>query len=385
MSRAEASRFWWMEGAKWIAAHPGRAAALWGRKLALFWNDHELPDNYSFYTFRRFSSLLERTLTFGPVAALAWCGLVLTWDRRRRLLPLYVAGCAYMLSVLIFFNFARFRLPIVPVLLAFAGAGAVGLAQAARARMGRTAGRRSALAAAVGVVVFAVSWVDWSSAHEEPFQDRLHLGAAYRQAGRLDEAEATFRRVITDAEAVVRRHGGDPSRAATTPGGITFTLALSSAHRDLAGVLLDQGRAAEAVQSLETAVALSPRDAGAWMALGGARRRTGDLEGAEQAYRRATEINPRRFDAWFDLATAQHDRGRPVEALASLGRARRGDPLTPLETADWHYGMGTVLYGMGGRDAEAASHFREALALNPEARQAAEVREALKAIEGSSP
>jgi tetratricopeptide (TPR) repeat protein len=386
MTRGEASHFWWRQGIGWLAQHPVRGALLWGRKLALFWNDHELPDNYSFYTFRQFSSVLARTLTFGPVAALAWCGVVMTWGDRRRLAPLYLAAGAYMMSVLIFFNFARFRLPMVPLLLVFAGAGAAGLWRAAdAARRSRRLDARAGWAAALAAVVLATSFVDWSTPYEEPFQDRLHLGAAYKQAGRLEEAEATLRRVITDAEAVVRRHGGDPSRAATTPGGITFALALSAAHRDLAGVLLDRGRPEEAVRSLETAVALSPTDTGAWMSLGAARRRTGDAEGAEQAYRRAAEISPKRFDVWFDLATAQHERGRSSEALVSLQHAREGVELTALETADWHYGMGTVLYEMGGRDQEAAAHFREALALNPDASQAAEVREALKAIEAGRP
>ncbi|HET6373995.1 MAG TPA: glycosyltransferase family 39 protein, partial [Candidatus Polarisedimenticolia bacterium] len=121
LTRGESSRFWWRQGATWIAEHPGAACRLWLRKLALFWNDHELPDNYSFYTFRRFSSLLALLLTFGPVAVLAAAGGVLTLDRRREMVPLYLAGAGYMFSVLLFFNFARFRLPIVPILLVLAG------------------------------------------------------------------------------------------------------------------------------------------------------------------------------------------------------------------------------------------------------------------------
>ncbi|HKY33117.1 MAG TPA: glycosyltransferase family 39 protein [Candidatus Polarisedimenticolia bacterium] len=382
LSRGEASRFWWSQGLAWIASHPGRAALLWLRKAALFWNDHELPDNYSYYTFTRFSPLLAWTLTFGPVSALAWCGAALTTGRWRRLLPAYIAAGASMVSVLLFFNFARFRLPLVPILLAFAGAGAAGIWEAVRAR----AWRRCLPAAAALAVALPLHSLDWSSLAEEPFQDRLHLGAAYRQAGRLDEAERTLREVIAGAEAMARRHGGDPRRGTGLPGGITFSLALSAAHRDLGGVLMDRGSPAEAARSYETAALLAPADAAVLVSLGGALKAAGDTEGALAAYRRAARIDPGRFDVWFDMATADYESGRLVEALAALERARRAPAsLAPLELADWNYGMGTVLYGMPGRQREAAAYWKEALRLNPRARQAEEVRRALSEMEVVTP
>src|SRR5262249_61036942 len=132
--------------------------------------------------------------------------------------------------------------------------GACGLCGAALARRARPL----LAAAAMLVVALPFVYIDWSSAAEEPFQDRLHLGAAYKQAGRLDEAETTLRQVVADAEAVVRRHGGDPTRADRTPGGITFVLALSAAHRDLAGVLVAQKRHDEAVAEYQVASSLAP-------------------------------------------------------------------------------------------------------------------------------
>src|SRR5262249_30230239 len=58
--------------------------------------------------------------TFGTLAPLGLAGIVLTWRRWRRLLPLYVVLFGYMLTVLLFFNFARFRVPVVPILALFA-------------------------------------------------------------------------------------------------------------------------------------------------------------------------------------------------------------------------------------------------------------------------
>ncbi|HEY3176135.1 MAG TPA: glycosyltransferase family 39 protein [Candidatus Polarisedimenticolia bacterium] len=385
LTRSEASRFWWKEGARWLAANPGRALRLWARKFALFWNDHELPDNYSYYTFKRFSWLLGYLLTFGPVAALAWAGVALSSSDWRRLLPVYLASAGYMVSVLMVFNFGRFRLPLVPILLVFAARALALLPDAARALTGRAPSRVPRLRAAVAILLAALPfmYIDLSSGAEEPFQDRLHLSAAYRQAGRAREAESTLRQVIADAEQVARRHGGDPTRAATTPGGITFVLALSAAHRDLGGILMDDKRYAEAAREYRAASDLSPGDASCLISLGGALKAGGDLEGAAAAYRNAAAIDPASFAARFDLATVYYEMGRMPEALSELEAARRAmtEP-TPLDLADYHYAMGAVLYAIPGREREAVPHFTEALRLNSAAPQAAEVREALARLAG---
>jgi len=385
LTRGEASHFWWRQGLDWMVAHPGRTALLWARKFALFWNDHELPDNYSYYLFREFAPLLRWMLTFGPIAALAWAGALLSAADWRRLLPVYIAGAGYMGSVLIFFNFARFRLPIVPILLVLAARGATGLWDAAVGlRAGKRPGRVALSAAAVLLVALPFVYVDWSTASDEPFQDRLHLGAAWRQAGQPARAEAVYREVIADADAMVRRHGGDPEDPASLPGGVTFALALASAHKDLGDVLMELERPAEAADAYRAAARLSPRDAPVRAALAAALMAEGDVAGAEAAWRAALGIDPSSFTARFDLATLYYESGRFEEALAELAKARAaGKDLPPLDLADYHYGMGTVLFAMPGRRAEAAAHFTEALRLNPDGPHADDAREALRQLQSA--
>ena len=109
-----------------------------------FWNFYELPDNLSYDIVREFAPLLDRLnarfppaslptiaipyrggwiasrlhlfFTFGTIAPLGLAGLVLTHRRWRRLLPIYVLLFGYVATVLLFFNFSRFRVPIVPIL-----------------------------------------------------------------------------------------------------------------------------------------------------------------------------------------------------------------------------------------------------------------------------
>ncbi len=377
LSRSEASRFWWRQGLRSILDDPGRWVRLEIRKALLFINDHELPDNYSYYSFRSFSRLLRVLPTFGLVAALAAAGILASAPRWRELLPLYLAGGGYMASVLLFFNFARFRLPFMPVLFLFAGAGAVALGRAlASLRGGREEGahgrrwRTLLVRAGAALLVLAVSHVDLHTDEEEPFQDRLHLGAAYRQAGELDRAETILRETIRDAEGVLRKRGWSPGSAAV-PGGITFALALHAAHRDLAGILLDRGRTDEAIEQLLAAVPFDPNDAALFQTLGGAYRAKGDLGAAAGAYRRGLSVAPGSFVMRFDLATVLHEAGDDAGALRELIRARElNRSLGPLDLADWHYGMGTVLLSDPDRREEARGHLVEGLRLNPSHPQA---------------
>jgi tetratricopeptide (TPR) repeat protein len=314
------------------------------------------------------------------VAGLAAAGILSTAGRWRLLLPLYLAGGSYMASVILFFNFGRFRLPFLPILFVFAGAGAVALWHGLRA-LRRPAGAAPPAARRAGIVlpllagaVWAGTLVDLHSSAEEPFQDRLHLGAAYRQAGRLDEAEAILRRTIRDAEEVLARRGwkrGDPA----VPGGISFAFSLHAAHRDLAGILLDQGRTAEGIEELQSAIPLVPNDADLFQILGGALLTQGEAAAAVRAHRRAVRLQPDAFTKRFDLATALYESGDPASALVELERARERDPsLGGLDLADWHIGMGTVLLALPGREEEAMGHLKEGLELNPSHPQAGEVR-----------
>ena len=390
LSRSEASRFWWGEGLKAIRDDPWRWVRLEIRKAALFLNDHELPDNYSFDSFRRFSWVLTLAPKFGWVAAFAAPGLIASAPRWRELALLYLAGAGYMASVMIFFNFARFRLPFVPILLVFAGHGAVVLWRSAAAILPRRAKKRAAgsfrplaLYASATLIVAALVRVDLHSGAEEPFQDRLHLGAAYHQAGRTAEAETILRETIRDAEAILAKRGWRPGSPAV-PGGISFAMSLHAAHRDLARVLLDQKRAAEAIAEMNAAIPLDPNDAELFQMLGGAYRSQGDLSAAAAAYRRGLAAKPASFTIRFDLATVLHESGDSRAALAELLRAKEAVPgIDGLDLADWHYGMGAVLLDIPGREEEGIGHLREGLRMNPDHPQAADVR-AFLSSRGSS-
>ena len=104
----------------------------------------------------------------------------------------------------------------------------------------------------------------------------------------------------------------------------------------------------------------------------------GEFAAAEPHLRRALRLRPDSFTARFDLATILYELGRNPEGIRELEEARRRTPdLAGLDLADWHYGMGTILYAMPGRRAEGEEHLRKGLVLNPAHPQADGVRQAL--------
>jgi 4-amino-4-deoxy-L-arabinose transferase-like glycosyltransferase len=127
LNRAATDRYWWKRTFATIDAHPGHFVRLLAYKFALFWNGYEIPNNLNIYFIRDFSFLAEFTMAngvvrfpFGILAPLALLGIGLSLARWRRYILLYIATGGYMLSVILFFVCARFRQPLVPLLILLA-------------------------------------------------------------------------------------------------------------------------------------------------------------------------------------------------------------------------------------------------------------------------
>ncbi len=135
LSWSQASARWFYKGLSFIANHPGRYTRLLGRKLTLFLANYEVPNTYYPETARAASTALRfGLLNFGVILALGFIGMYRAWPQRRRVLPAYAFVAAYLASALAFYVLSRLRAPVIPFLLAFAGAGSNELAEFVRAR-----------------------------------------------------------------------------------------------------------------------------------------------------------------------------------------------------------------------------------------------------------
>lgn len=230
-----------------------------------------------------------------------------------------------------------------------------------------------------------------------PAQGQLAAAVAAHRAGRLDEAERGYARVLAT---------GGSSFDAWHLGGLCA---------------LQRGNAPVAVQRLRRAQGLQPKHALCAMRLGVAHARAGSPADAETQLRRAVELDPALAEGWLQLAHLLRAQGRPREALASaqaagrlkpdsaeaqallgalvadlegfgpaLGHFQRVNVLAPKDVRGW-CNTGIALTTVGRED-EALAAFDRALALAPEfpgahlgrgfaLQQAYRLREALQSFE----
>ncbi len=402
ITRRESSDFWLNEGLTWIASHPADWLALLSRKAAIFWNHYELPDNLHFSHHRRLCPLLGAPLpVFGVMAPLAAAGLLLTASRWRALLCLSVIGAAYFATILIFFNFGRFRLPMAAVILILAGGALGGMVDALRA--GRV--RMVAAAAGLFVAVFLACNVDLENDPLHIGQSRAQLAALLLEAGRLDEAdEESLAGVRGLEDAWVRwggrldgsGHGIDLSDAgASAPrAGVSFYETISEAYATRAAVLNARGFGGEAGawRRWARAAAVDPSapppgtPAAHRYRDGAIAAEAGRFEEAVAAYRAALDATGRdrpraRLGIALRLAEALHRAGRPREALAVVEEALDAMPDIPdIDHAAAHYGR-ALIYRDLGEPERMRFHMRECLRLNPAHPRAGWMRETLAAWE----
>ena len=125
LSPDEVSSFWTTRALDFIRTQPGTWIRQLARKLALTYNAVEVADTESQDVYAEWSPLLRALtpLSFGVIFCLAAFGACMTAKAWRRLWFLYAIALTYTLSIISFYVFARYRFPLVPVLILFAAGG----------------------------------------------------------------------------------------------------------------------------------------------------------------------------------------------------------------------------------------------------------------------
>lgn len=110
------------EVARYIKDHPLEYLKLEYKKLKMFWRGYENGNLIPYYFFREhYSNLLKFPwLNFVVIGPLGIVGMFLAIKHWRKLFLLYGFVCVQILTTLLFFALARYRLPVVPVLSMFA-------------------------------------------------------------------------------------------------------------------------------------------------------------------------------------------------------------------------------------------------------------------------
>ena len=133
------------------------------------------------------------------------------------------------------------------------------------------------------------------------------------------------------------------------------------AWKVLGAVLGTTGRKSEAEAAYQTAVALSPQDAGAHNNLGNTLKALGRLDEAEASYNQAIALKPDFAEAHNNLGNTLKALGRLDEAEASFNQAIALKP----DFAVAYNNLGNTLKALG-RLGEALASYNQAIALKPD-------------------
>lgn len=171
--------------------------------------------------------------------------------------------------------------------------------------------------------------------------DLFAQAVQHHQAGRLVNAEALYRQILTQ----------DPKHD-------------ESLH--LLGVLAYQsGRTDIAVELLQRAVALNPANPAFHLNLGVFLRDQNDFDGAALHYSEALRLKPDLAEAHLNLGTLRKEQGKLPEAIANFRAALGLDP----HYTEAQVNLGTALSEEGQLE-EAIVCFQAALKINPDDREA---------------
>jgi 4-amino-4-deoxy-L-arabinose transferase-like glycosyltransferase len=337
LTRSETSGYWSREAVREAAASPARTLRLAALKLRGLGNDYEYPDSENFAVARQLIPLLGWLPTFGWIVGLGIFGASLApRENRDALLPL-AWGAVCVLEILLTYGFGRFRLPLVPILLLFAGFAASRVPDVPR-------------------------W--WRAANR---RQRLGLAAAALLAG-LVTAGAFFPPPVS----------GGADRIAQFNGNYRSDIAVRARRR----LVLERVRAH---------LAAAPGDAASWGVLGDELAALGKVPEAARAHLRALELGPVRAESVWSLANLSFQEGR-IDLAAE--RARLYVRLIPGD-ARGHLALAVFCarLALEARDperarelgGEAETHFDEAARLDPGDKSVFFYRGKFRALSGAWP
>jgi arylsulfatase A-like enzyme/Tfp pilus assembly protein PilF len=177
------------------------------------------------------------------------------------------------------------------------------------------------------------------------FNVQYYLGRSLLDARRFAEAIPPLRKAAEMA----------PARR-TASG-----LAVSPVYAHLVEAYAGAGRMADALSTLDAALAAAPANAELRRARGSLLLRKGDLAGARAALESARSLDAREPRVHVELSSVYRNLGALVSAEASAREALRLDP----GSAEAHVGLGLARAALG-QEEEAARSFRAALRLAPD-------------------
>lgn len=305
---AEQDAYWWEQALRFWREDTGRALGLLGKKLYLYWNAYEIPNNVSYQWGRQHASVLRvLPVSFAVVGPLGLLGIALGGWRSRARWALTLFVLVQMAAVVIFFVAGRYRMPAAPALCAFAGFAVVEMVRCCREGRWRALAVSLALLAAFAVFVNSDAYD--LRLREAANRDWYYLGQSHLLGGDYEQAAEAFERAVA-------QHPGD-----------------ADAYRLLGHAEVAAGRPEAARRHLTEALEIAPDYASAAVVLAELYVEQGwPVERAEQLLERAMRLQPRNLRGTVMLVRLNVREGDFGEAKVHFDAAR--ETLTHLNRSD---------------------------------------------------
>ena len=372
---AAQSAFFFGKSLDYITTQPLAYLGLLGKKVFHFWSGPETKRNQDIYYARQHSRILSLLLwdwrvsiPFGLIGPLSLLGLGLSmreeWTPPIALLRLY--ALVYTASVVLFFPAARYRMPVVPVLIAFAAFAAFQLYLGVRRRAYI---RTTVLALPLGGLLILCNLAEATPTAEDA-QLYFDLGEVHlRKQDYTLSARYSHRALELDPEYNYARHNlavahfhqeryGESEREALQ------TLAQNPRRTDtrilLGRIYLATNKPQQAEAYLRRALQRDPESGMAHYYYGRLLYRQGYYATAATHLQRALAWQPRDFWLHYELGRALQQAGQAEAALSQYHRAlsveRRPEALVAIG----------AMHLIAGHTAKARTQFLQALELAPD-------------------
>ena len=364
LTPGQVSDYWVRRSLGYVRGQPGDWLRLMGRKALLVFSATEAADTESIESYSDYSRILRLLfwINFGVILPLGVLGVWLTRSDWRRLLLLSGMLLAMAAAVAIFYVVARYRYPIVPIVILFAAA-----ALSAIPSLRGQSWRRWIPGVLLALMVAIPSNFLLRNSHDETW---LNVGQELIRMERPAEAVPLLQKAVNASPGYAPAHfnlGVAFNQAGQKePALDEFAAAIKlqpdyfEAHAAMGLTLLETGRPIGAVEHFREAVRIRPNLVGAHINLGNALVQAGNRAEAIKEYQEALRLEPNNPATHNSLAVALQQEGRLDDAIRHYQAALVLKP----DDAGAHSNLALALDAKGDH-AAAIQHFNQALQLQP--------------------
>jgi tetratricopeptide (TPR) repeat protein len=343
---SEISDFWYKEGLNFALNQPFQFLKLMLKKFALFWNGNELSNNRDFYFFARNAPILKLLIwkfiiyfPFGLITPLGLAGIILfhlksslkVLKERDFVNLLEIFLFVYMLSVILFFVTARYRVPVLPVIIIFAAFALERFYFILRHRRFLDFGKYLLILVIILILV-NIRIPGYSTAN--PGQAYYTLGVVYAKKGNMTMAEEEYRKAVS------------------------YNPGLGNAYANLASIYGDQGKHDIALEYYQKALENGADSAIVYYNLGVEYYNQGLLDQALEDCKTSLSLREDDPKVHYLLGEIYLRKGMTAEAAGEYHNTIRYDPQNALA----FYRLGTI-YQQEGKNNEAIESFENFIRL----------------------